>query len=214
MRYAPLLLLLVACSRPVDAQPPLIGITQPRGGVIAQRAFVVQGYVLDDSGVKSVRVEGKEVLPEASRGQKLVHFSFRVQAPQSGQVELKVEATDMSGQTRTVRMPLVLDARPPQIILERAEWVVTVLQPARTRTLPDGTIEEIPARTASVLQISGRVLDDTGVDRVVLQYNNRYDPLSLPKGKEVSFYVEVPVRRVTLIAVDAAGNRSSLVVSR
>jgi len=170
--------------------------------------------VLDDSGVQSIKASGEEVLPEASRGQKLVRFSFRVQAPQSGQVEVRVEAADVHGQTRTVRLPLVLDARPPQILVERVERLVTVVQPAQKRTLPDGTEQEIPARTASVLQISGRVLDDTGVDRVTLQYNNRYNPLSLPKGKEVSFYVEVPVRQVTIIAVDAAGNRTSQVVSR
>jgi len=92
--------------------------------------------------------------------------------------------------------------------------VVTVVQPAQRRTLPDGSVEEIPARTESTLQISGWVLDDTGVDRVTLQYNRTFSPLSLPKGKEVSFYVELPVRRVTLIAVDAAGNRSSVEVSR
>ncbi|MCS7058634.1 MAG: hypothetical protein NZ849_03125 [Meiothermus sp.] len=216
MRYAPLflLLLLSACTRPTDTQPPLIGITQPKSGVIPQRSFQVQGYVLDDSGVQSIRASGKEVLPEASRGQKLVRFSFRVQAPQSGQVEVKVEATDVHGQTRTVRLPLVLDARPPQIVVERVERLVTVVQPAQRRTLPDGTEQEIPARTTSVLQVSGRVLDDTGVDRVTLQYNNRYNPLSLPKGKEVNFYVELPVRQVTIIAVDAAGNRASRVVAR
>ncbi|RIH88034.1 hypothetical protein Mlute_00756 [Meiothermus luteus] len=216
MRYAPLflLLLLAACTRSADTQPPLIGITQPKSGVISQRSFQVQGYVLDDSGVQSIKASGEEVLPEASRGQKLVRFSFRVQAPQSGQVEVRVEAADVHGQTRTVRLPLVLDARPPQILVERVERLVTVVQPAQKRTLPDGTEQEIPARTASVLQISGRVLDDTGVDRVTLQYNNRYNPLSLPKGKEVSFYVEVPVRQVTIIAVDAAGNRTSQVVSR
>jgi hypothetical protein len=208
------LLLLAACTRSADTQPPLIGITQPKSGVISQRSFQVQGYVLDDSGVQSIKASGEEVLPEASRGQKLVRFSFRVQAPQSGQVEVRVEAADVHGQTRTVRLPLVLDARPPQILVERVERLVTVVQPAQKRTLPDGTEQEIPARTASVLQISGRVLDDTGVDRVTLQYNNRYNPLSLPKGKEVSFYVEVPVRQVTIIAVDAAGNRTSQVVSR
>jgi len=213
VRYAPFLLLVIlsACQRPGDTQPPLIGITQPKSGVLSQRSLQVQGYALDDVGVQSVKAGGKELLSEAERGQKLVRFSFRVQAPQSGQVEIRVDATDTSGQTRTVRLPMVLDARPPQIVLER---VVTVVQPARKRTLPDGTEEEIPARTESTLQISGRVLDDTGVDRVTLQYNRTFSPLSLPKGKEVSFYVELPVRRVTLIAVDVAGNRTSVEVSR
>ncbi len=216
MRQASLLflLLLTACQRPGDSQPPLIGITQPKRGVLSQRSLRVEGYVLDDTGVQSVRSEGKELLAASSRGQKLVRFGFRVQAPQSGKVELKVDATDNQGQTRTVRLPLTLDARPPQIKLERAERVTTVLQPARTRTKPDGSTEDIPAVSETTLQISGRVLDDTGVDRVTVQYDNQFNPLSLPKGLDVPFYYEVPSRKATIIAVDAAGNRSSLEVNR
>ncbi|MCV4784441.1 hypothetical protein OFM36_33900, partial [Escherichia coli] len=88
---------------------------------------------------------------------------FKVQAPKSGTVELKVDATDGQGQTRTVRLPLVLDARPPQIRIERAERVTKVITPAQTRTNADGTTVNIPAKTESSLQISGKALDDTGI---------------------------------------------------
>lgn len=216
MRYAPLLflLLLPACQRPGDSQPPLIGITQPKSGVLSQRSLRVEGYVLDDTGVQSVKSGGKELLAGSSKGQKLVRFGFRVQAPQSGKVEVKVDATDTEGQTRTVRLPLILDARPPEIKLERAERVTTVVQAARTRTKDDGTTEDVPAVTETTLQIAGKVLDDTGVDRVTVNYDKNFDALSLPKGREVTFYYEVPTRRATIIAVDAAGNRTSLDVSR
>ncbi|MCP6379744.1 hypothetical protein NL466_29040, partial [Klebsiella pneumoniae] len=55
----------------------------------------------------------------------------------------------------------------------------------------------------------GKVYDDTGVDRVALEYGGRFSPLSLPKGKDVPFFVEVPAKSATVIAVDAAGNRAS-----
>lgn len=211
MRYAPLfLLLLTACQRPGDSQPPLIGITQPQSGVISQRSLQVEGYVLDDSGVQSVKAMGQELLGASSRGLKLVRFNFKVQAPKSGQVELKVDATDSKGQTRTLRLPLVLDARPPQIKIDKAERVVKVITPAQTITKADGTTQDIPAKTESSLQISGKATDDTGVDRVVVQYDNIYSPLSLPKSKEVNFFVEVPAQRVTIIAVDLAGNRTDI----
>ncbi|GEM87936.1 hypothetical protein [Meiothermus granaticius] len=205
-------LTLVSCQRPADAQPPLIGITQPSSGVISKRSLRVEGYVLDDTGVQSVKAMGQELLSTSNRGQKLVRFSFKLQAPTSGTVELKVEATDSQGQSRTVRLPLVLDARPPQIKIDRAEWVTKVISPAQTRTNPDGTTVSIPAKTEGSLQISGKALDDTGIDRVVVQYGNTFSPLSLPKGKEVSFFIEVPTRRATIIAVDLAGNRADLTV--
>ncbi|MDX2005942.1 MAG: hypothetical protein SFU83_11745 [Meiothermus sp.] len=206
--------LLSACQRPGDTQPPLIGITQPKSGVLSQKALRVEGYALDDTGVRSVRAMGQELLTAQTRGQKLARFSFKVQAPSSGQFEVKVEATDNQGQARTVRLKLVLDARPPAIRLERAERVFTEVRPAQTRRNADGTTEEVPAQTEATLQISGKVLDDTGVDRVTVQYDNTFLPLSLPKGQEVSFYVELPVRRATIIAVDSAGNRTTQVVSR
>lgn len=207
--------LFVACQRPSDTQPPLIGITQPKSGVLSQKALRVEGYALDDTGVRSVKAMGQELLTARTRGQKLARFSFRVQAPSSGKFEVKVEATDNQGQVRTVRLPLVLDARPPEIRVERVERVFKEISPAQTRRNVDGTTEEIPAQTEAILQISGKVFDDTGVDRVTIQYDGTFVPLSLPKGQEVSFYVdELPTRRATIIAVDNAGNRTSQVVSR
>lgn len=205
-----LALLLSACQRPGDSQPPLIGITQPKSGVMSQRSLRVEGYALDDSGIQSIKAGGTELVGAASRGQKLVRFSFRVQAPESGQIEVKVDATDLQGQSRTVRLPLVLDARPPQIRIERSAWVTKEVEPAKKITKADGTQVEIPAKTESVLQLSGQVRDDTSVERVTVQYNNKFVPLSLPKGKEVSFYVEIPSRRAMVIAVDAAGNRTNV----
>jgi hypothetical protein len=170
--------------------------------------------VLDNIGIRSIKAEGRELLPAKNRGQKLARFSFRVQAPQSGKVELKVEAADMRGQTRTLRLPLVLDARPPVIEIERVDRAVKVLEAAKTEKNEDGTETEIPAKTETTLQISGKVVDDTNVDRITVQSETTFSPLSVPKGKEVNFFVEVPPGQATIIAVDAAGNRTTQVLRR
>ncbi|APD10085.1 hypothetical protein YIM73518_14890 [Thermus brockianus] len=186
MRGHPLLLLLflAGCARP-DGAPPELGLVEPLGGAVAPgKALVVEGYAFDPSGVASVRAQGAEVLGEAEKGKRLVRFRFRLQAPTSGEVELRMEAVDALGHRVERRVPLVLDAAPPRIVVERVE------------------------REGSLYRVYGRVEDNVRVDRVVVQVGGRYTPLSLPKEARVSFLVEVPSGAV-VVAVDAAGNRSS-----
>jgi hypothetical protein len=217
VRTAPLvfLLFLAACQRPLDTQPPLIGITQPQGGVMSQRSFAVTGYVLDDSGVQSVKADGTtELLSATQRGHKLVNFRFRLQAPQSGEVELKVVAADVKGQVQVLRLPLVLDARPPTIEIDRIEEQRETIKKPKPKEeqkpeLGPNAEENLIEETKITLKISGTVKDDTNVEKVVISQTGRYIPLSLPKGKQVSFYIELPPERATVIAVDVAGNRSS-----
>lgn len=186
MRRRPLLFLLflAACARP-DTAPPEVGLVQPAGGGVASgRTLSVEGYAFDPSGVASVRASGQEVLPAGEKGNKLVRFRFRLQAPASGRVELLLEAVDAQGNRAERRIPLELDAAPPRILLERVE------------------------REGGLYRVSGRVEDNLGVDRVAVQVGKRFTPLSLPKGPEVVFLAEVPPGAV-LVAVDAAGNRSA-----
>ncbi|WP_347242037.1 hypothetical protein [Thermus sp.] len=187
MRWRPLLLLslaLASCARP-DTAPPELGLVEPGGGGLAPgRNLLVEGYAFDPSGVASVRAGGQEVLPPEEKGKKLVRFRFRLRAPASGQVEVRLEAEDLLGNRGEKRVPLVLDASPPRIVVER--------------------VEEEGAR----VRLYGWVEDNVGVDRVTLQVGGRFTPLSLPKEARVPFFVEAP-RGALLVAVDAAGNRSS-----
>jgi hypothetical protein len=145
---------------------------------------LARGYAFDEAGVRSVRVQGQEVLPEEEVGKKLVEFRFRLKAPTSGRVEVVLEAEDTGGQVRTLRLPLVLDAQPPRIVVEGRE-------------AKDG-----------LLRVYGRVEDNVGVERVVLQQGGRFSALALPKGTSVPFALEVS-KGAVLIAIDAAGNRAS-----
>ncbi len=165
--------------------PQSLAWWSPAGGGLAPgRDLLVEGYAFDPSGVASVRAGGQEVLPEGERGKKLVRFRFRLRAPASGQVEVRLEAEDTRGNRVEKRFPLVLDASPPRIVVERVEG------------------------QGNQVWVYGWVEDNVGVDRVTLQVGGRFTPLSLPKGPRVSFSVEAP-RGAVLVAVDAAGNRSS-----
>lgn len=179
------ILLLAGCSRRGDAMAPLLGITQPRSGAVSEgQKVTVTGYAFDDSGVASVRADGQEVLPRQEAGKKLVHFGFLVEAKKGGKLELKVEAQDTSGQVRKLTLPLTLDTQKPKLTLERVELTEDKL-----------------------LRIVGKATDDVEVDRVVVKYGKTYSRLPLPKGKEVSFMIQVPAKSATVIAVDAVGQR-------
>ncbi len=161
-----------------------MGLVEPLGGGVAPgREVVAQGYAFDPSGVVSVQVNGQEVLPEAERGKQLVHFRFRIQAPTSGQVEVRLQAEDGVGNRGERRVSLTLDATPPRIRVDRME------------------------REGNLLRVYGVVEDNVGVERVSLRVGDRYTPLSLPKGTSVAFVVEAPPG-ASLVAVDAAGNRT------
>lgn len=187
VRHLPLLflgLILSACARP-DTLPPQVGLVEPAGsGVAPGRNILAAGYAFDPSGVEEVWVNGQPVLPDKERGKRLVRFRFRLQAPASGRVEVRLQAQDGAGNRGGRVIPLTLDAAPPRIRVDRVE------------------------REGSLYRVSGQVEDNVGVVRVALKVGEQYTPLSLPQGPSVPFWVEAPAG-ASLIAVDAAGNRTA-----
>lgn len=177
-------LALIGCSRADDQMAPLLTITEPKGGAVTTGAQIpVSGYAFDDQGLKSIAVNGTEVLPSSERGQKLVNFHFRVAGLAEGQLSIDITASDQAGNRQELKLPLVLDNQKPALTIEEA-------------TLSGGR-----------LQVRGLASDDVGVDRVVVHYGDTFNRLNLPQGESVPFAVNLPVESLTLIAVDAAGNR-------
>lgn len=216
LRYPSLLLVLgmalglAACSRTDAGTPPLLGLTKPTNGVVARgRSLEVEGYALDPSGIQSIQANDTNLLDPTRVGFKLVRFQFNLNAPQSGEFTLKLRATNGNGQTRQIEVPITLDARLPTLRIERIEPMVET----RTKTTPATTAGGPPTvQTTQVTtgyRVDGVILDDTGVDRVSVEYSGKYYSLSVAKGKEVPFFIEIAAKKATLIAVDAAGNRTS-----
>ena len=163
---------------------PLLTITEPKGGAVTMGAQIpVSGYAFDDQGLKSIAVNGTEVLPSSERGRKLVNFRFQVAGLAEGRISVDITASDLAGNRQELNLPLVLDNQRPTLAIEET-------------TLSGGR-----------LQVRGLASDNLGVDRVVAHYGDTFSRLNLPQGESVPFAVNLPVESLTLIAVDAAGNR-------
>lgn len=204
-----LLVALSSCSRTEPGPPPLLGLTQPSNGVIARgRSLEVEGYAMDPGGIASIEVNDTNLLDPTQVGLRLVRFQFNLNAPQSGEFTLKLRASNRKGQVRQIEVPITLDARVPTLRIERIEPIVQT----RNRTLPS-TTGGVPAvqstQVTTGYRVDGVILDDTGVDRASVEYGGKYYALSVAKGREVPFFIEIAARKATLIAVDAAGNRTS-----
>ncbi len=180
--------LLTGCTSRPDQAKPLIGVTSPVGGAVAKgQTVIVEGYVFDSAGLRSITAGNTEVLAANAHGGKLTPFRFQVNAPQAGEVKVQIIATDMNGRTNSRELTLVLDDQPPKIRLEIVQLV-------------DG----------GRLRIVGVATDSVAVDRVVVRYGSTFSRLNLPKRKSVNFFVEIPAKSAEIIAVDAAGNRAQV----
>ena len=98
-------------------------------------------------------------------------------------LDLDIAASDQAGNRQELKLPLVLDNQKPALTIEEA------------------------ALSGGRLQVRGLASDDVGVDRVVVHYGDTFSRLNLPQGESVPFAVNLPVESLTVIAVDAAGNR-------
>lgn len=141
-RFLPLLLpaALVGCARTIDQFKPQIVVTSPQGGAVsANKRIVLRGYVLDDRGVASLKVQGKAI--SIKKGQRIEPFEY--QSSLSGKVtQLSLEATDGAGNVSTLTLPITVDTQPPRITVTKVE------------------------REGKTVRVSGVVTDNTGVAQI------------------------------------------------
>lgn len=106
-------LCLSGCARTTDNFTPRIVVGGSEGGTVAQSAqAAVRGYVLDDTGVQQITVDGKPVQIEGSA--KIAHFTFQPQA-KTGKAQYTIKATDAAGHTGVLAVNVIVDATPPQL---------------------------------------------------------------------------------------------------
>jgi hypothetical protein len=178
--FLPLLtapLVMASCAARSDTFKPRIVVTAPDGGgASTTRSFVVSGYVLDDSGVSSLEVQGVKV-PLAAAGSKIQPFSFRTLI-QSASASYTIRATDTSGNVATLNLPVRVDTVKPSVKVTRLE------------------------RDNQSIRVSGVATDDQRVSQVIVDGNR----LNITPGTRVEFYAETTGQYADIVVRDAAGN--------
>lgn len=180
-RAVPALLLLVpllgGCARTVDTFKPRIVVTSPDGGGVSRaRSFTVQGYVLDDQGVKQITVNGESV-PIKPGSRKIANFAYQTQLGQA-RSEYTIEARDRAGNESRLVLPVAVDGTPPTVKVTRFE------------------------RERNVIRVTGVATDNNRVTQVIVDGNR----LNITPGTRVDFYAETTGVYADIQVIDGAGN--------
>ena len=173
-------LLLSACSRTTDNFAPRIFITSPSGGGVSQsRTPTIKGYVLDDTGVKSITVNGKPVALQSGTS-KIANFQFQAQV-QGSSSTYKIAARDESGHETTLDLPVSVDAARPVLSIK-----------SFTRFGRNG------------IRVNGVATDNIQVAQVIVDGNR----LNITPGKRVEFMAETTGIYADVEVYDLAGNKT------
>lgn len=178
-------LLLCSCIRAGDALEPIINITNPTNGTVKSGDnLVITGYALDDVGIKTLRVNGSDLLRnkflKSERNKKLIRFDFTPTFIREGKWGAEIEVEDKSGRVTKMRYELEIDATLPS---------VKVIPPNRLGN--------------DKMSVSGVARDNNLLERIVV---NGIE-VSFSAAKEKFFTVDVPYNEVVLVTVyDQAGN--------
>lgn len=120
------LLLLSACISRRDALEPVITIYKPPSGSV-QGAGVptVEGYVMDDEGIVSLKVGSTEFFDIGiyanDRGKRLVQFAFNPVDSGEGVFAETIVARDRSGRETVFPYELRIDITPPTVELREVQ---------------------------------------------------------------------------------------------
>jgi len=138
----PLVIILTGCAREVDTFRPRIIVTQPEAGSVSRQTnTIVRGYVMDDTAVSEVLVNGVRVPTRGSR--KIVSFAFRTSVA-GNRADYVIEARDTSGHTAKLNLPLRYDGTPPKLEITKFE------------------------REGNTMRVTGTATDDTKVASITV----------------------------------------------
>ena len=168
-----------------DSLAPLVNITSPKSGTVrTAENLQISGYALDDEGIRSVRVNGLDLLAEriyeGQRDKKLVRFAFIPQSVGEGQWASTIEVTDIDGRVTALDFPLEIDTTPPTLEITGVE----------------GLAEDR-------VRVVGVARDNDQVGRVSVSGTD----ISFIPAPQVSFSLDVAREGLEIIVTDQAGNR-------
>lgn len=171
-----LILSLGACARQQDDFKPRIVITEPAAGSVSRASdTVVRGYVIDDIGVAKVQVDDTTLPTQGSR--RIASFGFKTKVS-GARAKYTIRATDVSGLSTTLELPLRFDGEAPTFKISKFE------------------------RQGKTIRITGTASDNTKVVYVGVDGNR----IAINPGRAVSFYAETTGIWADLEVRDAAGN--------
>ena len=181
------------CMRRTGTLDPRIVITEPSSGLVARAETIeVRGYALDDVGVRSILVNGLDLMSDPSyrdrQGRKLVPFAFSARVEANDTALYEIEVVDRRGKRTTTNLELIIDSQPPAIALD----------PIPTPRREAGRL---------LMRVSGIVRDDHAIGRITVNGT----ALNFSPGREFAFFLETTrTDVVTIVATDQAGNEATL----
>lgn len=171
---------LSGCARTADNFAPRIFVTSPAGGGVSQsRSPVVKGYVLDDTGVTRITVNGKNV-PIKSGTKKIANFEFQAQV-QGATANYSISAFDAAGHETKVDLPISVDATKPVL-----------------------SVKEFTRFGRNGIRVTGVATDNIQVAQIIVDGNR----LNITPGKRVEFFAETTGIYADIEVYDQAGNKT------
>lgn len=163
-----------------DKEPPVVRLQSPVEGLLTSKLEIdVAGVVTDDSYVSEVAIDGKPVFIELA--EKKIHFSGRVKL-KPGENQILITATDLTGKTSFVKIPVTVDRQGPLL-----------------------SIESIKQLGHDQFELSGRISDKNGVAQ--LKFSDK--SIAIENKNEMPYTVVIngaPGTKVVFEATDIAGN--------
>jgi hypothetical protein len=181
---------LASCARDTDSFSPQIVITSPSSGAITPKPNLeIKGYVIDDSGVQKLVLNGQQDLMtkpplNAFVGRKMVKFSIPLRDIEVGSNTFELRALDINGREGKRELELRVDTKKPTVEID-------------TLTGQENTVT-----------IAGRASDNIKVLKVTV---NGVE-LNVSPAPSTPFYGVLPrTRYVRLVVEDSVGNKTEVV---
>ncbi len=166
---------------PAQEDPPTLEVNVAGAPYISSNKIRVTGVAMSRNRIESIAVNGRRLFIELAEQE--TPFSTEVQL-KPGPNEVVVQAVDLLGKSTEKRMSLTVDVQYPGV-----------------------AIEDVARKNANTVTISGLVMDNTGLTKLVIEGRERRIERPLT---EVAFDVEAAVEdTISIVVTDLAGNRTS-----
>jgi tetratricopeptide (TPR) repeat protein len=166
---------------PAQREPPALELNVAGGPYLNSNKVAVAGVARSRNHIASILINGRRLFMELAEQEK--PFSTEVKL-KPGANELVVEALDLLGKSTTKRLRLNVDLEYPAV-----------------------AIEDVVRKDAHTVTVSGIVMDNAGISRLVIEGSERR--IEQP-STEIPFDLDAAIDDTVVVEVtDVAGNKTS-----